>query len=215
MSVSIIVTSYNYGEYIERCLQSCLEQNMPSDRFEVVVVDDCSGDSTLELLRSYRDVDNLRYKVNRKNTGVAEAANIGIRMARGEFVVRVDADDYISPNFAASLSGFLLQHEQVLGVSCDYHHVDEKGQVIERKSASEHPISCGIMYRKDLLKKYGLYNREWRHREEEELRRRLGNNYSVKHLEEVLYHYVMHNHNKTKQLEQMEEYRLRLLKLNS
>lgn len=214
MHVSIIITSYNYSEHIERCINSCLAQEMPENSFEIIVVDDCSVDGTHELLTAYESIKNFRYHVTSENIGVAGAANIGIQMARGQFVVRVDADDYVSPAFAHKLSQYLVEKDNELCVSCDYQYVDDQGEIIERRSAKEYPISCGIMYRKNLLMEYGLYNSEWRHREEEELRRRLGERYKIQHLRELLYNYVMHDNNKTKQVHQMEEFRKRLSLVN-
>ena len=69
---------------------------------------------------------------------------------------------------------------------------------IERKYASKDNVSCGIMYRKDLLESHGGYNPNFRHREEEEMRKRLGSFYKVHHLNIPFYRYRMHNTNKTK-----------------
>lgn len=214
MRVSIILTSYNYGKYIERCINSCLVQELSGSCPEIIVVDDCSTDGTHELLKGYESVSNFRYVVNSENMGVAGAANVGIRMAHGEFIVRVDADDYVSSRFIRRLSEYLVDKESVFCVSCDYDYVNEQGEMIERRSAEEHPISCGIMYRKNLLVEYGLYDQEWRHREEEELRKRLAERYKIHHLGEVLYSYVIHDNNKTKQTQEMEEYRERLSRVN-
>ena len=124
--------------------------------------------------------------------------------------MRVDADDYVSPEFAHCLSEYLIHNDDVFCVSCDYYYVNEQGKMIERRSAEEYPISCGIMYRKNLLIAHGLYNPEWRHREEEELRKRLGEFYNIRHLGDALYNYVMHGNNKTKKSMEMEEYHKRL-----
>ena len=79
--------------------------------------------------------------------------------------------------------------------------VDDHENVIERKYAEKENISCGIMYRRDLLLESGGYNPEMRHREEEELRKRLGDYYRIHHLRIPFYRYRMHNHNNTKEPE--------------
>ena len=89
--VSIIVTNYNYGKYISRCLRSCLNQERLL--FEVIVVDDCSTDNSSEMIRPFSE--QIRFLKTEKNSGVAVAANLGIQNARGQFFFRVDADDYI------------------------------------------------------------------------------------------------------------------------
>jgi len=211
MKASIIVTSYNYSRYIERCLRSCLSQNYASDAYEVVVVDDASTDDTIEILKKFETFPNLRYIINAENVGVAEAANVGIRACFGRYFVRVDADDYVNRDLLFFLVRYLEENHDAFCVSCDYYLVDEFGNKIERKYAEENPISCGIMYRTDLIAKYGLYDGKFRHREEEELRARLAEYYKIHHLKMPLYRYRMHKYNKTKNTAEMKRYR-KLLK---
>ena len=76
--------------------------------------------------------------------------------------------------------------------------VDNDENKKERVYAEAKPISCGIMYRKDKLIKCGLYHPDFRHREEEELRKRCGDEYVVDNLKIPFYRYRMHTNNKTK-----------------
>ena len=195
--VSIIITNYNYGKYITRCLRSCLDQFNHNP--EVIVVDDCSSDDSLERLAPFSDkivlIDN---KGTVGNVGVAEASNIGIRAATEQFVVRVDADDFINENLSFFMRTYLIANHDAFCVSCDYIIVDDYETIIERKYAEIDPISCGIMYRRDLLLEMGGYNPNMRHREEEELRHRLGDKYRAHHLRMPFYRYRMHKDNKTK-----------------
>lgn len=207
MKASIVVTSYNYGAYIERCLRSCLTQRFPQDEYEVIVVDDASADNTIKLLEKFKRFSNFRYFVNEENLGVAESANVGIREAYGQYFVRVDADDYINEDLLFFLTRYLAENHDALCVSCDYILVDEFGNKLERKYAETSPISCGIMYRTDLIRNLGMYNREFRHREEEELRARLADYYKIHHLRVPLYRYRMHKNNKTKDKEAMEQFK--------
>jgi glycosyltransferase involved in cell wall biosynthesis len=164
MLVSIVITSYNYGRYISRCIESCLAQDLNAAEFEVIVVDDCSTDDTQSVLSTFRECENLRILSTSHNRGVAGAANLGIREASGEYVTRVDADDYISPALARKLADYLGVNQAVLGVTCDYSFVDENDQELGRKNARTDPIACGIMYRRSSLIDVGLYSVEWRHR---------------------------------------------------
>lgn len=191
--VSIIITNFNYNSYLSRCIRSCLSQSLAS---EVILVDDCSQDDPRDQIEPY--LDNIVFCKTEKNLGISGASNLGIMKAQGRFVVRVDADDYVNENFSLFLSEYLKANKQCIGVSCDYYLVDESEEKIENKSAEDFPISCGIMYRKDILERNGLYNIEYRHREEEELRKRMGGKYKVDHLKIPLYRYRMHETNKTK-----------------
>ena len=75
MKVSIIVTNFNYGKYIDRCIRSCLNQNYSvglknlKKDFEVIVVDDCSKDNSREKNKRFNKVKNFRYIFNNKNMG--------------------------------------------------------------------------------------------------------------------------------------------------
>lgn len=146
MRTSIIITSYNYARYVERCIRSCLNQTCIGDTNEVIVVDDASQDDTREVVAKFERFPNVRVIFNEDNVGVAEAANIGIRESGGRYVVRVDADDYVSESFIFFLSSYLQANRDVFGVSCDYLLVDDHDTTLERCYAEERPISCGILY---------------------------------------------------------------------
>ncbi len=220
MTVSIIITAYNYGRYLERCLRSCVSQNFSANKFEVIVVDDHSTDETPMVMENFLKgrqdlLPVVRYIRNEKNLGVAGSANEGIRAAQGQFVIRVDADDYVAPNMIFFLSEYLQANHDAFCVSCDYVYINEFEEKVERLYAEQKPVSCGIMYRKDVLIECGMYNADWRHREEEELRKRLGNRYKLHHLRMPFYRYRMHTSNKTKQLDMMEEFKNRLMDVRS
>ena len=192
--VSIIVTNYNYGKYLDRCIRSCLKQKHVNH--EVIVVDDCSTDDTEETIKPF--LNDITYIKHDQNKGVAAASNSGIDAAKGRFIIRVDADDFVSEYLCFFLESYLKYNRDAFCVSCDYIMVDNMENKLERKYAEKDNISCGIMYRKALLLKMGGYNIQMRHREEEELRKRLGSNYKIHHLKMPLYRYRMHDHNKTK-----------------
>jgi len=173
--VSIIITNYNYSKYIQRAVRSCINQK--NVNHEVIVVDDCSTDDSLKKLEIFKEKIKI-YKLD-KNGGVATAANLGIKKALGQFVIRVDSDDYVSSEMCYFMKKYLESNHDAFCVSCDYELVDNYENVIERKYASIDNISCGIMYRKDLLIELGAYNDSFRHREEEELRKRLGSYYNI------------------------------------
>lgn len=197
MKASIIVTCHDYGRYLERCLRSCLRQELIArDDFEVIVVDDASTDDSVAIAQKFAS-DGVRLIRREVNGGVAAAANDGIMAAKGQYFVRVDADDFVTSRFLHFLVSYMDVNHDALGVACDYVLVDEYEQQFARVDASEHPVSCGILYQKDLLVSAGIYDPDFRHREEEELRARLGDFYRVHHLRMPLYRYRKHGANKT------------------
>ena len=198
--ISIIITNYNYVRYLDRCIRSCLKQ--VHVKHEVIVVDDCSTDNSEEVIKPF--LEDITFLQTAQNSGVSAASNLGIEHARGRFVVRVDADDFIHEEMCYFLSRYLQFNRDAFCVSCDYILVDNMENKIERKYAKRENISCGVMYRKDLFKKIGCYNTTMRHCEEEELRSRIGENYNIHHLEMAFYRYRMHDSNKTKMPEYKE-----------
>ena len=95
MKTSIIVAVYNTADYLKQCLDSLIRQT--DSNIEILCVDDCSTDNSLEILRSYAACDN-RIKLFRteKNSGPAVARNIAIDNATGELTAFVDSDDWLS-----------------------------------------------------------------------------------------------------------------------
>ncbi|WP_207540777.1 glycosyltransferase family 2 protein [Sabulicella rubraurantiaca] len=95
--LSYIVLSYNYEGYIGQTLESIRAQTVQD--FEVVVVDDCSSDRSCEVIEAFRD-DRIRLLRNPRNIGGAASYNRAVEAARGEWLVNLDADDWILPSKA-------------------------------------------------------------------------------------------------------------------
>ena len=163
---------------------------------EVIVVDDCSTDSSLKEIETFKD--HIRLIKNKKNVGVAAASNLGIKAAKAQFVIRVDADDFVNTDMCFFMSRYLIENHNAFCVACDYILVDNHENTLKRKYSEKDNISCGIMYRRDLLLQMGGYNSNMRHREEEELRNRLEKYYKIHYLQIPFYRYRMHDKNKTK-----------------
>lgn len=113
--ISIIIPTYNTALLIERTLRSVLEQNGKPE-IEVLVVDDCSTDNTLDLVRAVHD-SRIRIFQQESNHGPAAARNRGLFEARGEYCAFLDGDDYWEPDFLKETSSFLQTHPETIAVS--------------------------------------------------------------------------------------------------
>lgn len=211
--VSLIITTYNYAQYVERAIRSAIDQSLSKEQYEVIVVNDCSTDGTEQILENF--ASDVRVFNLEKNLGLAGARNFGIRKARGQFIVFLDADDYLHKETLRSQKLFLEENNTLDAVSVDYYLVDERGKHIEHVNAQEKPIACGVMFRKDFLYNIGLYDEVFRAREEEDLRIRWTEKYNIYNIILPLYRYRMHENNLTKNSEMMDEHQKLLAQKHS
>ena len=95
MFLSVIIPVYNGENYILRCLDSIWSQGLPEEDYEVICVDDCSSDNTVEVLKEeQKKHPQLRIFQNPENLRAGGARNKGVREANGEYIVFIDSDDY-------------------------------------------------------------------------------------------------------------------------
>lgn len=206
--VSIIITAYNYDRYIERAIRSCLDQSIAKSQYEIIVVNDCSTDNTRQIIDNYKD--DVRIFNLEKNCGLSAARNFGAKKALGQFIVFLDADDYIQRDLLLIQKTFLAENNSLDAVSTDYYLVDERGNHLEHVNADRKPIACGIMFRKDLLFDVGLYDESFHAREEEDLRIRFQKKHAIYNIILPLYRYRMHDNNLTKDATKMDMFQEKL-----
>ena len=103
----------------------------------------------------------------------------------------------------------------MFGIACDYALIKGEDKQIKELSSKDNPISCGILYNRKKFIKYGMYNPKFRHREEEELRIRLGSKYTIYNLNLPLYRYRVHNDNKTKSKNYLIDFKKKIEKISS
>ncbi|KAF0693435.1 Aste57867_15608 [Aphanomyces stellatus] len=108
--VTIVLPAFNESKFIGAALESLLAQTYR--RFEVLVVDDCSTDETVALVRAYKD-PRIRLLQNPTNLGVARTLNRGLALAQGAFVARMDGDDVALPERLAMQVAFLQSHPDI------------------------------------------------------------------------------------------------------
>ena len=103
MRLSIVIPVYNVEEYVEACIISCLNQNIPHDTYEIIVVNDGSTDTSLDIVSKLaKNYDNIKV-FDYPNGGLSVARNIGLSHASGEYVWFVDSDDRIEENCLLTL----------------------------------------------------------------------------------------------------------------
>ena len=193
MKVSVIITNYNYGKWIRRCINSLLTQTM--DDYEIIVVDDLSTDNSRNILLEYINHPKIKIIFNDVNMGVGSSSTIGAKKAIGKYVVRVDADDYVHNDFLKCLylwASFNNSH----AVACSYQEVDFGENVLDIKTQEKDTLACGILYRADILQLLGYWS-NLRIHEDVDMISRFKENFRLEYMNIPLYRYFKHNESMT------------------
>lgn len=167
--VSIIVPIYNSKKYLERTINSVLNQDYRE--IEVVLVDDGSNDGSIEVCKMYQLKDNRIKFFNKSNGGVSSARNLGLKNCEGDFITFVDSDDFISNNYISTLLNYQKEENYDI-VICNAQDVSEEGRIYERNSVlkkkmdlnkeetiieflkgkSFTPVCWGRLYKREIIK---------------------------------------------------------------
>lgn len=166
--VTVYIPAYNYGRFLDTAIQSVLKQTV--DNWELIVIDDGSTDNTSEILETYRAHPKIRI-FEQENKGLNFTNNIALRISRGEYLMRLDADDFLDENILLVLSKVLDTKPEVGLVYPDYYLVDEDGEItkiIRRQKIGEDVDLLDIpahgactMIRKEVLLDIGGYFEEF------------------------------------------------------
>src|SRR5690625_1641691 len=93
--VSIIIPIYNVENYLEKCLNSVINQTL--NEIEIILINDGSPDESLNICKIYQNKDKRIKIINQKNHGVSHARNQGIKIATGQYIGFIDPDDWVEP----------------------------------------------------------------------------------------------------------------------
>lgn len=150
MKLSVIIPCYNVENFVQKCTESILIQK--GFDFEIILVNDGSKDKTSEILRNLAKTDNRIRLVNQENKGLSGARNCGIEKASGEYLMFIDADDWLEPNAFKIIS----QNFQNQDLFCfSYNRIFET-QVKSRKLNIEGNFDASFVQRRII----GLLNEE-------------------------------------------------------
>ena len=157
--VSVIVPVYNAEKTIEKCLDSLINQTLPN--IEIIVINDCSKDNTLKILKKF--VKKIKLINNEKNLGPAGARNKGLDIATGDYIGFVDADDWVDYNMYNLMTSKM--NDEVDMVACSRYNVykNKTNQIINyNKSTDAKDFSktsnynCDKLYKREIIEKYNL-----------------------------------------------------------
>lgn len=173
--ISVVATTYNHERYIAQFLHSIFAQT--HREFELILVDDCSTDSTVHEIEKIHDA-RLVFIRNKKNMGPAATANIGINHATGHYIGLINGDDVVEPGYLECGLRLFQQNPDIAAVAFPFYFIDEIGQkrvnnapaepnfkqytryVTLRKLFFDGNIipSPGQMFKKETIQKNGRFN---------------------------------------------------------
>lgn len=166
--VSIIVPAYNVELYIENCILSIMRQSYKN--IEILIIDDGSSDNTPQIVDKLALQDDRIFVIHKVNAGVSAARNTGIKACKGEYLVFVDGDDYLSVDYIEYMLSLVEKTggELCLSLNC-FTKANEKQilkddiRVLDSKKATALLLSPRIIvgswnkiYKKEMLKKYNI-----------------------------------------------------------
>ena len=160
IKVSIIVPVYNVEKYLSRCLDSLLHQTV--DSYEIICVNDCSPDGSEDILKRYAEdfPGKIRVLRNERNMGLGLSRNKGIEAAQGEYLMFVDSDDYVKPNYVETYLNEMLKEPvdilvggyiRQIGSKCHEHVLSQTVW-----STVTYAIACAKMFRKQFFEEHNL-----------------------------------------------------------
>jgi len=141
--VSVILPVYNDEKYILEALNSILEQTIKD--IEIIIIDDCSSDTTTRLIESIND-DRIVLVKNEHNIGLTRSLNQALRLAKGKYIARMDSDDISRPKRFATQIKYLERHPQIKLISCQTKSFGSQ-QMISRIEKNPEKLKVAMLVR--------------------------------------------------------------------
>lgn len=132
MKLSIIIAAYNVEKFIEKCILSCIRQDLDASLYEIIVVDDGSSDRTSDKLSILQSRHANIIVVDQPNLGLGSARNKGLELSRGDFVWFIDGDDYIQENILNEITDRIF-NAGLEALVLNYAIADEQGDILSQK----------------------------------------------------------------------------------
>jgi len=204
-TVTIYITNYNYGKYIDNAIQSVLKQTYLD--YELIIIDDGSDDDSKEIIKKYQSNDKI-YIVFQDNKGLNASNNVALKLSRGKYIIRLDADDYFASHAIEIMVSELERNSKCALVFPDYYHIDKNGTIIEE--IKRHNFTSDVtlldqpahgactMIRANILESIGGYDEEFNRQDGYDIWLKISKLYAVKNISLPLFYYRQHNMSITK-----------------
>ena len=135
--ISVIVPIYNVESYLNRCVESIVNQTYQN--LEIILVDDGSPDNCSQMCDCWAGKDNRIKVIHKQNGGLSDARNAGMKIAKGDVISFIDSDDWIDLKFFEAMFNVMQDDESDI-VSCGVKWVDEDGELLRTASVEAHEM---------------------------------------------------------------------------
>jgi len=203
--VTIYITNHNYGRFIKQSIDSVLNQSYQD--FELLIIDDGSTDNSVDVMNNYLNHKKIQI-IQQDNKGLNATNNIALKKSNGNYIIRLDADDYFLSDAIENMVQVLDNNQNTALVFPDYHSVDPDGIII--RTVRRHNFNDDVtlfdqpahgactMIRKSILIEVGGYDEEFDRQDGYDLWLKIFRNYKVKNINKPLFCYRQHSNNLTK-----------------
>lgn len=213
IKISVVVPVYNAERYLIKCVNSIMNQSF-KEKYELILVNDGSEDHSEDIINKKIDEfgSDRIVKVNQKNGGQGKARNAGVRVARGEYIIFVDSDDYIDKEMLKDLYERAIQEKSDL-VICDYIEEIEENKIYKKSLYKElEDINkeyiltvagpCSKLIKRSLIEENDLYFPENMIYEDLAIMPTLGAFASkITYIKKPYYYYYIRNNSSMRQIE--------------
>jgi len=197
--VTVYLTNYNYAKYLDQAIKSVINQTYRD--FELLIIDDGSKDNSMDIIKHYEKLENV-YVVLQKNKGLTVTNNIALKMARGNYFMRLDADDYLDPHCLEVMVSRFQKDDGLSLIFPDYYEVDESGEIINQirrrdfskdVSLLDQPAhgACSMIKTKT-LKQVGGYDETFDRQDGYDLWLKMIDTYKIRNINLPLFYYRKH-----------------------
>lgn len=142
--VSVVIPVYNVEKYLEECIESVLNQKGMKNRIEILLIDDGSSDSSVEICKKYSSKFSNITLISQKNSGVSEARNNGIKNSKGKYIMLLDSDDTLSKYSIKNLFSFFEKNYDFIDILTYPIVFNQNGHLVKNPRYDEYTNGTGI-----------------------------------------------------------------------
>ena len=204
--ITVLMSVHNGEKYLNEAIESILNQTYRD--FEFLIVNDGSTDGSREIIKAYKD-PRINLVDNERNIGLTKSLNHGLKMSRGEYIARQDADDISFPERLEKQISILERNREIALLGSWYLEIDENGNPLREYKLPCEPLqicwdsifycsfSTVVFRRERILKNVGFYDESFRYAQDWELYSKIARTHTVVNIGEYLIKYRIHSRSMT------------------